>query len=186
MSATLDSLKQDHRNMTKLLDAFERQFEVFSEAGAPDYALMQATLEYCVDYPDKVHHPKEDLIWASLIKRDKDAVAGMGDLTRLHEELSALSHSINYALKMVLQEETASRDWVGTSARNFLNAYRAHMKLEDEQFFPAAERTLTKEDWKEIDSKYESLEDPLFDRREESRFESLRLYIEDLDELAKA
>ncbi len=186
MPATLDALIQDHCNMGRLLGAFERQLQVFREAGKPDYELMQSALEYFLDYPDKIHHPKEDLVWARLVERDSAAVAGMGDLAVLHEELSALTHSIAYALKLVLQDASASRDWVGTSARNFLNAYRKHMEIEEALFFPLADKALSDADWREIDARIGSTEDPLFARRDELRFESLRKYIEDLDDLAEA
>ncbi len=185
MSATLESLIQDHRNMGRLLDAFERQLRIFHEAGEPDYELMQSALEYFLDYPDKIHHPKEDLVWARLVERDSAAVAGMGDLAVLHEELSALTHSIAYALKLVLQESTASRDWVGTSARNFLNAYRKHMEVEEALFFPLAAKALSAADWRKIDGQIKSADDPLFAPRDALRFESLRKYIEDLDQLAE-
>lgn len=186
MSKTLESLVQDHRNSSRLLDAFERQLQIFLDAGEPDYELMRSALEYFLDYPDKIHHPKEDLIWARLVEKDPEAVEGMGDLATLHEELSALTHSIAYALKLVLQETTASRDWVGTSARNFLKAYRSHMEVEEAKFFPAAEKALSAADWKEIDGKVSSKKDPLFDKKDEIRFESLRNYVQDLDRLAEA
>jgi hypothetical protein len=54
------SLREDHRNLAKLLDLLEREVKRFDEAGAVDYELMQSIVAYCLDYPDKVHHPRED------------------------------------------------------------------------------------------------------------------------------
>ena len=58
-------------------------------------------------------------------------------------------------------------------AREFLNAYRHHILMEEKHFFPAAQSSLTPEDWRQLSEQVGQVEDPLFDRREDDRFDAL-------------
>ena len=58
--------------------------------------------------------------------------------------------------------------------RGFLDFYRSHIKKEEEVFFPAALKMLTKEDWAEISEVREIRDDPVFGPKSHERLETLR------------
>jgi len=51
-------------------------------------------------------------------------------------------------------------------------------------FFPVAERTLTSQDWAEIDARVSDRSDPLFAEQAQEKFQSLRDYVNELDRTA--
>ena len=57
MVKILDDLRQDHRNLSWLWDLLGRELNIFKEGGRPDYDLVEAILDYCINYPDLCHHP---------------------------------------------------------------------------------------------------------------------------------
>jgi hemerythrin-like domain-containing protein len=86
MVEIIEVLRQEHRNIEKLLHVLERELSVFDRGDRPDYEVVLAVIEYFKDYPDTCHHPKEDIIVAKLKARDPVAAAAIGDLEAEHRE----------------------------------------------------------------------------------------------------
>ena len=173
MPAILASLRLDHVNLTKLLDALERQIALFDLGEQPDYDIIGGIVDYCLTYPDLYHHPMEDLVLGKLRARAPDAAAEVGPLDRDHEELTDLTRRFAAAVHNILQGAEVSRDAIDSLARTFLKAYRGHMQKEDEVFFVAAEKHLNEQDWSEIARRLTERRDPLFGKRTEARFLNL-------------
>ena len=174
MTDVIDSLHQDHANLAKLLDALERQLALFDEGETPDYDIVRGVVNYCLDYPDLYHHPKEDLVLEHLKAADPVAAAAIGDLAAEHEDLAALTRRFADAIDAILQDIQVPRGPFEDAARRFLEAYREHMEKEERELLPAARRALGAADWAEIDARLSQPEDPLFGAPGEERFAALR------------
>ena len=170
MPAILASLHLDHVNMTKLLDALERQIALFDRGKQPDYDIIGGIVDYCLTYPDLYHHPIEDLVLAKLRVRAPEAAAEVGPLDSHHEDLTDLTRRFAAAVHNILQGAEVSRDAIDGLARTFLKAYRGHMRKEDEGFLIAAEEHLNEQDWSEIARRLNKGRDPLFGEQTEARF----------------
>lgn len=66
MTAIMCMLINDHCNMTRIIDAFERQISSLDHEGALELGPIRNILEYLLDYPTHVHHPVEDLVYGKL------------------------------------------------------------------------------------------------------------------------
>ena len=181
MASIIDSLRSDHSRMTKLLDALERQIGAFEEGGTLDFEIVDGILHYCRSYPDMHHHPREDLVFDRLKRRNPQAAAELGDLHLEHTTLARLTAQFGENLTAVEQDVPMERHEFLEPARAFLAAYRRHIMLEEKLFFPAAERSLTPEDWRVIATQLRPASDPLFDRRDDERFDALFADIVDWD-----
>ena len=182
MSETMELLYREHADMTKLLNILDREIAVLDEGGVPDYETVDQVLDYCLNYPDLCHHPKEDLVLRALRKRDPVAADFVGDLEASHGELANQTRRFAAAVQQILNEANVPRDWFGEIARKFLKGYRHHMEMEDEFFFPAALKHLTEEDWAEVDANLPQHADPLFGSQVEQKYEDLRERILKLEE----
>lgn len=181
MASIIDSLRSDHSRMTKLLDALERQIGAFEEGGTLDFEIVDGILHYCRSYPDMHHHPREDLVFDSLKRRNPQAAADLGDLRLEHAKLARLTAQFGESLTAVEQDVPMERHEFLEPARAFLAGYRRHIMMEEKLFFPAAERSLTPEDWRVISTQLRPASDPLFERREDERFDALFADIVDWD-----
>src|SRR5690606_28667873 len=173
MAGIIDSLRADHSRLTKLLDALERQIAAFEDGGQPDFEIMDGILHYCRSYPDRHHHPCEDLVHEVLRERNPAVAAELGDLAREHAKLAALTGGFAEQLTAVEQDVPTQRRALAAAARAFLDAYRRHIRMEEQFFFPAAERWLTPEDWLRIRRRLPRAADPLFEHRTDKRFAAL-------------
>ena len=160
--------------MGRLLRALERQLDVFDRGGTPDYDVVQGVIDYCLDYPDLYHHPKEDLVLERLRQRDPAAAEEVGDLVALHEALGSLTRRFAEAMDNVVHGAEVSRDAVAELAREFLEVYRKHIAMEETTFFPAALAALEEEDWEAIELRLGARVDPLFVGAPDARFARLR------------
>lgn len=174
MSAIIELLKSEHRNLAKLLKALEHQLGIFDSGEAPDYQVISGILGYCRTYSDRFHHPKEDLVLAQLLQRDPEAAARVGDLAGEHTALAELTERLDQAVADILAEAEIPRAGFEALAREFLETYWTHMRKEEEVFFPAALEALSTEDWVALDAHVTDPGDPLFGAEAEERFGPLR------------
>ena len=177
MADVIRDLQRDHANIALLLDMVEDHVRVFEEGGVPDFDLLEHMVDYFLDYPDSVHHPKEDLVLEKLRARDPLAADAVGDLATEHTEIGESTRKFAAALETVLQDAEMPRETFPRAAREFVVRLREHMNMEDTQFLPAAERALTAQDWEDVARAFGERADPLFSERAEQRFDALRNYL---------
>jgi hemerythrin-like domain-containing protein len=160
--------------MATLVKTLEWQVAEFEAGRTPDYDVIRSVIDYFLSFPDLYHHPKEDLVFAKLKQRAPEAAERIGDLRREHEALAARSRELSAGLKAVLDEAQVPRESFVRWARAFIDVQLRHMDKEESEFFPSALACLEDEDWRTLQAKMTTPEDPLFGLRVGERFEHLR------------
>ena len=186
MAYMIEMLRQEHRNIEKLLRVLDRELSVFDRGGRPDYAIVLAVIDYFEDYPDTCHHPKEDLIFERLKVRDAAAAAEIGDLEAEHLEGAKRLRRVAQTIEAVLNDQDLVRDAASNTIHEFIDRERLHMMMEERIVFPAALKALRASDWAEIALKLADREDPLSQPRLEDKFSTLRRKILELEDEAEA
>ncbi len=174
MSTVIESIHQEHVAMAKLLDALERQLVAIDTGETPDYDIVKGVIDYCLTYPDLHHHPKEDLVFEALRRRDPATAEVIGDLEAEHRDLADLSRRFAAAVQNVLDEAEISREAFAKLAWHFVGQYRHHMSLEERVFLPAAREALNAQDLSAIEAKLTHGHDPLFGDEPDEQFDALR------------
>ena len=174
MTGVVNLLRREHAQMATLLDLLEGQLAAFKAGERPDYGMVQGILDYFLTYPDLCHHPKEDLVFLRLRRRDRVKAEGIDQFLSGHDELALLARRFARAtVDQILNGEPESGLWFASMGREFVDINRRHMAKEEEYFFPLALDTLTAGDWAEISNQISDREDPLFGKQVERRFQSL-------------
>ena len=174
MSRVIEILRQDHVNMSQLLDLLERQLSIFDAGQSPDYEIIQSVIEYCLNYPDLKHHPLEDLVLRKLRAKGTPLEAAVENLLEEHESLSRQTRRVAAAVNGVLREAELPRESFVQRVREFIKFYREHIEKENRYFFPAALAALDSQDWADIEGDIPGPEDPLFGTATDERFQALR------------
>jgi hemerythrin-like domain-containing protein len=186
MAYIIEMLRQEHRNIEKLLRVLDRELSVFDRGGRPDYAIVLAVIDYFEDYPDTCHHPKEDFIFERLKVRDAAAAADIGDLEAEHLEGAKRLRRVAQTIEAVLNDQDLVRDAASNTIHEFIDRERLHMMMEERIVFPAALKALRASDWAEIALKLADREDPLSQPGLEDKFSTLRRKILELEDEAEA
>ena len=179
----IEILRQEHRNIEKLLSVMEQELNVFDRGERPDYEVFGAIIEM---YPDACHHPKEDIIYEKFKARDPDRAASIADLQAEHREGAVRLRRVAQAIDAVLDDQEVLRESVDRVVRNFIEDEKRHIALEDEVVFPAIVSSLHPEDWADIALKIADRYGPPSEADFEEQFSTLRRDILELEEAAVA
>ena len=173
MTYIIEVLRQEHRNIERLLRVLERELGVFDRGDRPDYGVILAVIDYFKDYPDSCHHPKEDMIIEKLKARDPVQAAAVGDLEAQHREGARRLCRVAEAVERVLSDQDLLRQNVHNIIGDFINYERQHMAMEERVVFPTALDALRPEDWTDIGVKLGNRNDPLSQPGFEEKFKVL-------------
>jgi hemerythrin-like domain-containing protein len=186
MIEIIEVLRQEHRNIEKLLRVLEQELSAFARGDRPDYEIVLAVIDYFKDYPDTCHQPKEDIIVAKFKTRDPVAAATIGDLEAEHREGARRLRRVAQAVEMVLNDQDLLRQTVDDIIRDFINHERHHMVMEESVVFPAVVNALRPEDWADIALQLADRYGPLSEPDFEEKFSTLRRNILEMEEEAEA
>ena len=186
MVEIIDILRQEHRNIEKLLVVMEQELSVFDRGERPDYEVFAAILEFFEKYPDTCHHPKEDVIYEKFKACDPNRAASIADLQAEHREGSLRLRRVAQAIDSVLNDQELLRESIDRIIRDFIDNERKHIALEDEVIFPAIVDTLEPTDWADIALKIADRYGPPSKADFEEQFSTVRRNIIELEAAAVA
>lgn len=174
MPEVLEELRREHAGISGVLRVLERQLRAIEDAEHPDFDLLDAVVEYFSGFPQRCHHPKEDMVYAQLRRRDPVVASAIGDLDAEHRKLAAQLHDFAAGLAAMEGEAELPRATIVSLARDFIALQRQHIADEETHFFPAAERALRSQDWMALAASVHRAPDPLFAGTYDQRFDRLR------------
>jgi len=175
MMALLDRLHEDHENMSRLLEVLESQVELLRRIDPEvDHGLIRDIARYFTIFPDAVHHPLEEDLFALLRGKRPDLAGQLAALQREHIELAAIGREFHELMLTVCSGQPVRRDRVLAQAEQFLGRQRRHMHEEGHRVFRIAGEVLTEADFEALERRRGSGADPLFGEQLREDFVRLR------------
>lgn len=148
-------LREEHRSLAAVLHAL---LERVDDAARPaDPALLHAMLFYVEQFPERLHHPKEELeLFARLRRRTSECDALLAELQREHQAGAA---GLARMRSLLAAGDMAA---FASAAHGFAEAQWRHMRAEEALVLPAAGRHLQADDWRAVAEAFEANADPRF------------------------
>jgi hemerythrin-like domain-containing protein len=172
----LDRWHADHRNFSRLLDLIEQEVDVFHGGKRPDYELMRSIIYYMRHYPDRFHHPREDVAFNRLVKHDPTLQLTCARRIQEHAVIAAAGEELLSCLDRIIAGVVIERSTLEAAAATYLIYYRHHLAAEERELIPRAVELLTAADWKAV-SAIPTEPDPLFGTDSDERYRELRQQI---------
>jgi hemerythrin-like domain-containing protein len=156
-------LKSEHRSISAVLQALKELARMAHDATArPPFQVLRSIVRYIDEYPEQLHHPKEDeYLFARLVARAPDTRLLVEALQAEHQEGARLIRELERAL--LFMEEgwpTGGREF-RKAVDTYAEFHWKHMRKEEHELLPLAERHLLPEDWKAIDAAFAANRDPI-------------------------
>ncbi len=160
---SIQKIRDEHRSISAVLHGLKQLARDAQNAGVkPDFAVFRAMLHYIDEFPEQLHHPKEDqFLFPPLAARAPETQATIDSLRAEHKQGAKLVRELERAL--VFFEDS----WP-MGAAEFLETVDAysdfhwkHMRKEEQEILPQAERHLTARDWEAIDRAFDVNRDPI-------------------------
>ena len=162
MSGVIAALNCDHANIAKILELLESEILAIEVGKTPDYSLLRDIMCYMTQFPDRLHHPKENLIFAKVLEREPGTRAEIETLLEEHISISKAGQNFDSLLRISKIDSVKAREGLRTGGSAYIRTVREHMAKEERTIFTLAADIFTEEDWQAIEEAVDAIEDPLF------------------------
>ncbi len=157
----IEVIHEEHRAIAAILNAMSRVLEGI-EAGRlqPDFTLLATMVEYIAEMPDKLHHPKEDQIFALLRTKTHELDAQLDRLEAEHRDTVPATSRLDRALVSYVQGGAAAFGGFRDAVQTYIADEWVHLNTEEGAVLPAARRLFSPEEWQEINADFARNGDP--------------------------
>ncbi len=172
VSMPLAIISDEHRSLSAVILGLEHLVRRIGAGEPPPFVLLKAIVHYIHEFPEKLHHPKEETyIFAKLRERASELDETLDELKRQHAEDHEAMLEMESALARYEADPVRGFHCFAAKVDRFTALQWPHMSLENRIVFPAARRHLTPGDWAEIAAAFSQNGDPRFsvDNDEEYR-----------------
>ena len=152
----------EHEQMSTVVEGM-RRFVGLLAAGtpAPGVMVLRAMLYYIREYPQQVHHPKEDrYLFTPLRDRTDEFDHVLTELESQHARGDVRLRDIEHALTRYELKGAPPLRELRALVDAYAEFYADRRCMEETLILPAARRLLTKEDWAEVDAAFGANRDP--------------------------
>jgi branched-chain amino acid transport system ATP-binding protein len=174
MKDAITIMKSEHRSISAVLQGLKELARMAQDARVrPRFEVLRSMLRYIDEYPEKLHHPKEDEhLFARLVARAPETQPLVKELQAEHEEGARLVRELERALVFLEEGWPAGAREFLAAADAYAEFHWKHMRKEERELLPLAQRHLTAGDWKAIDAAFAANADPIAEVQEHN-FEKL-------------
>ncbi len=167
-------IHEEHDRLHAVLQAM-RYFVRATRDGArpPGCKVFRAMLLYIVDYPEKLHHPKEEQLFSVLQLRTDSVNDELAQLRAQHVRGEAMVRELEHKLTQYELNREAGFAPFAQAVEDYVSFSFDHMRLEEQIIVPAADRFLNEQDWNAVDLSFAANRDPLAGTDYKESFENL-------------
>jgi len=159
----IHKIRDEHRSISAVLHALKQLARDAQDARVkPDFRVFQAMIHYIDEFPEQLHHPKEDqFLFPALVNRAPEAKKVVESLKAEHREGARLVRELERALVFFEDSWPAGAAEFLHTADAYADFHWRHMRTEELEILPLAEKRLTAQDWAAIDEAFDANQDPV-------------------------
>jgi branched-chain amino acid transport system ATP-binding protein len=163
MDKAILTLKDEHRAISAVLLGLKHLATMAQDARVkPEFQVFRSMLRYIDEYPEKLHHPKEDEhLFACLVRRAPQTRPLVDALQREHVQGAGLIRELERNLLFFEEGWPAGAPEFLRAVDAYADFHWKHMRKEENELLPLAEKHLTAEDWRAIDRAFADNRDPV-------------------------
>ena len=168
-------IQGEHRALAAVLHGMLYLVHEIRDRGAkPDFDLLGAMVYYIDAFPERFHHPKEDqYLFARLRIRHPDAAPLLDRLEAEHRIGAEKIRTLEQALTRYQQGGGTEFPAFMAAVEGYAAFHWDHMRAEEKELLPLAEKHLDAADWEAIDAAFLGHTDPVRDSAAGTGYEAL-------------
>ncbi|MFT4767297.1 MAG: hemerythrin-like domain-containing protein [Glaciecola sp.] len=170
----LVALRAEHRHIASVLALLSDHLNAIERSELVDTHVIYEIMDYMVTWPDRFHHPREDLIYSYAADVDKGLAEDRRRLEQDHDHLLRNGRDLLQAVEDWRRGELGGSKLVRLG-REYVQASYGHMSFEEQEVFPVIDAVLSHADWRELsaDDQLKPVGDPVFGRRVQREFRNM-------------
>lgn len=164
LNSALNIIYDEHRSLASVVKGLRYLGGEYRRGRTPvDFALLHAIVFFLDEFPQKLHHPKEDAyLFERLCRRTRTADSLIAELREQHVAGAHHIDLLRRALDQFASGAPRGEANFATAVEHFADDVLRHMALEESALIPLARRHLSGEDWVEIGVAFGENGDPRF------------------------
>jgi nucleotide-binding universal stress UspA family protein/hemerythrin-like domain-containing protein len=164
----------EHRSLGVVVNCM-RSMVADAVRGEPlELHALKQMLQYLEEFPEQLHHPKEELhLHVRLRERCPAAGEMLAELQNQHSAETNAVQRLAGLLERCGVEPEATLQTLQEALEAFAKSTWDHMALEERELIPLAQRHLNDDDWRLIAAAFQSNDDPRFGRYDASELRQL-------------
>jgi hemerythrin-like domain-containing protein len=173
-SPMIKALLAEHRHIATVMELFREQLAAIESGELVDTHVVYEVMDYMTTWPDRFHHPREDLIYGRAAELDASVADNVDSLQRDHDAMAEAGRKV---LRAITQWRAGELDGAALvkSGRAYVDHQYQHMNNEENLVFGQIESLLSAQDWRELaqDDQLRPVSDPVFGKRVQREFRNL-------------
>jgi hemerythrin-like domain-containing protein len=158
-----DTIRREHSSLAAMLRSIA---PMVAQAGEDPpgrfFDVLRAMLFYIDEFPERRHHPKEsDLLFPRLAVGAPELMPVIQRLEQDHMQGEGKVRELQHLLLGWELIGESRRAAFVAAADEYVRFYLDHMRVEEMQLLPAAERVLSEREWEDLDRAFTADGDPL-------------------------
>jgi hemerythrin-like domain-containing protein len=168
-------IRDEHRALAAVL----RSVVMLVEDGPREqpgrfFDVLRAMLFYIDEFPERLHHPKEsNLLFPKIARAEPGLLNVIRKLEADHMDGEGRVRELQHLLLAWELVGESRREAFVDAVQSYVKFYLEHMRIEETQLLPAAERSLTAQEWGELDEAFRTDPDPLASGAHEASYDRL-------------
>lgn len=169
----IERIRREHGYMVRLLAILRHKLNEIEQERPINYSLIGEIVDYLSSHSEKVHHPKEDILYRHFLEHYGQQKT-IENLEQEHIELAEKTKEFASVVEMILQDAVVPQEVFSSHLAEFIDSQKRHLELEERQVLPLIEELFTTEDWQAVESQWEQNEDdPVFGDTIADRYKQL-------------
>jgi hemerythrin-like domain-containing protein len=162
-SKAIRIIHDEHRSISAVLSGLHELARIAQDPSVrPGFAVLHAMIHYIDAFPERLHHPKEEtFLFTPLVNRAPAAKALVDALSREHDEGARLIRELQRALMKFEIHWPKGAPEFARAVNAYAEFHWGHMRKEERELLPLAERHLTAEDWRTMAEAFAANRDPI-------------------------
>jgi hemerythrin-like domain-containing protein len=171
----VDIIRTEHRSLASVLQTLQYLARCIRDQGsAPDYELLRLIVDYIEGFQQRFHHPKEDEhLFRAVHARSRAGDTVLAELEAQHAEGDGWIRNLRDAIHRLQASGGKGATDFAKAVDTYADFHWHHMRLEEDELMPLAQRVLSEEDWREIDAAFTANDDPMFGKAPREEFAAL-------------
>jgi len=167
MQKAIGIIYDEHRSISAVLSGLKSLARMALEGQKPEFAVFRAMIYYIDAFPERMHHPKEDVhLFARLLHRDPASRELVDALQAEHISGARLVRDLEQTLLEFEETYPRGAEKFAAAVEAYAQFHWNHMRREERELIPRAEKALQADDWAAIEAAFAGNSDPIADLRE--------------------
>jgi hemerythrin-like domain-containing protein len=162
----LTIIRGEHQALGAVVDALGHVAdEIVRGKLTPDYKLLWSVIYYIEEFPETLHHPKEEAVLFPLIRQRSNALdAALDDLAHQHHNSRPHLDALKTLLGRMEAEIPGAAEAFNEKVQSYSGFQFKHMAQEESVVLPHAIQVLLPSDWDQVAESFAQNNDPLHQR----------------------